>query len=80
MQKLRGSGTTFSTSGRPWLPFQFNPHAARRFQRLHRLMQTGKLQPATKAEMRAACDAAVKERDKASASVEADVIETTRSD
>jgi len=55
MQKLRGTGTTFSTSGRRWVPWRPNPKLAARFARLHRLKREGILQPLTKAEARALC-------------------------
>jgi hypothetical protein len=41
MQKLRGTGPTFSTSGKDWQPFRFNPKLAYRNARLHRLQQHG---------------------------------------
>ena len=46
MQKLRGTGTTFSTSGKDWQPFRFNPKLAHRNARLHRLQKRG-LTPST---------------------------------
>jgi hypothetical protein len=52
MQKLRGSGSTFSTSGQRWYPFRGNQKAAARNAKLRRLMQAGKLQPMTKQQMR----------------------------
>lgn len=60
MQKLKGLGPTFSTSGKSWQPFSHNPRIASRNARLHRLLQNGTIQPMTKAEMRlAAADAIV---------------------
>jgi len=59
MQKLRGSGTTFSTSGKRWVPWTPNHKIAARNARLHRLKREGILQPLTKAEARKLCDAAV---------------------
>lgn len=59
MQKLRGSGSTFSTSGKPWRPFRFNPKIAQRNARLHRLIRNGIIKPMTKAEQRAANEQAV---------------------
>jgi hypothetical protein len=53
MQKLRGSGSTFSTSGQRWLPFRLNPKLAARFARLHRLKRKGLLKPMTKDQQRA---------------------------
>jgi hypothetical protein len=46
MQKLRGPGTTLSTSGQEWIPFRFNPRLAAKQGRLHRLQRNG-LTPAT---------------------------------
>jgi hypothetical protein len=60
MQKLRGTGTTFSTSGKRWQPFMLNPKVAKRNAKLHRLLKSGKLKPMSKEEMRQACIAAVK--------------------
>jgi hypothetical protein len=64
MQRLRGSGNTFSTSGKHWRPFHFNPRLAAKKARLHRLKANG-LTPATdKASLREAGEQAVAERDK----------------
>jgi hypothetical protein len=52
MQKLRGSGSTFSTSGKHWFPFRGNRKIAARNAKLHRLIKAGKLQPMTKQQMR----------------------------
>jgi hypothetical protein len=52
MQKLRGSGSTFSTSGKRWYPFRGNRKIAARNAKLHRLIKAGKLQPMTKQQMR----------------------------
>jgi hypothetical protein len=57
MDKLRGSGSTFSTSGKHWKPFQHNPKITRRNARLRRLQRKG-LTP-TKAELAAMTEAAV---------------------
>jgi hypothetical protein len=57
MQKLRGSGNTFSTSGKHWRPFMLNPKVAKRNAKLHRLKRAG-LTP-TKAELSAMCEQAV---------------------
>jgi hypothetical protein len=59
MDKLRGSGNTFSTASKAWLPFRMNPAQGRKLARLHRLKRKG-LTPATdKASLRqAAVDAA----------------------
>jgi hypothetical protein len=57
MQKLRGSGSTFSTSGKHWKPFRHNPKITRRNARLHRLQRKG-LTP-TKHELVAMSEAAV---------------------
>lgn len=58
MQKLRGSGATFSTSGQDWKPFRFNPKIAARAAKLHRLKRKGLLPPIDKASLRAAALAA----------------------
>ena len=60
MHKLyRRSGATFSTSGKPWLPFRMNPAIGRRNGRLRRLIKSGKLTPTlTKAEQRQEADIA----------------------
>lgn len=58
MQKLRGTGSTFSTSGKSWLPFHHNPMLAGKKARLHRLKRKG-LTPATdKQSLREAADQA----------------------
>lgn len=54
MQKLRGSGTTFSTSGKNWLPFKYNPKIAKRNAKLHKLINAGIIKPMTKDEQRQA--------------------------
>lgn len=54
MDKLRGSGTTFSTSGKPWSPFKGSLKVRRRNARLRRLIQAGKIKRMTKDEMRQA--------------------------
>lgn len=60
MDKLKGRGTTFSTSGERWLPFHYDPIRAAKFARLHRLKRKG-LTPATdKASLRAAADEAAR--------------------
>jgi hypothetical protein len=59
MQKLRRSGSTFSTSGKRWFPFRGNLKVARRNGRLHKLIKAGVIEPMSKADMRTACDAAV---------------------
>jgi hypothetical protein len=59
MQKLKGSGNTFSTSGKRWMPFGYDPKHARKMARLHRLKAAG-LTPATdKASLREAAQQAV---------------------
>jgi hypothetical protein len=59
MQKLRGTGLTFSTSGKQWLPFHYNPGLAAKKARLHKLKRKG-LTPATdKTSLRAAATAAM---------------------
>jgi hypothetical protein len=52
MDKLRGSGNTFSTSGQLWQPFHYNPRLAKQKQRLHRLKRKGLTLPADKASAR----------------------------
>jgi hypothetical protein len=49
----RLSGSTFSTSGKRWLPFRSNPRLARRAARLRRLKKDGLTGGESKAEMRA---------------------------
>jgi hypothetical protein len=51
MDKLRGTGSTFSTSGKRWMPFKFNPKVAKRNARLHRLLKAEIIKPMSKAEM-----------------------------
>jgi hypothetical protein len=58
MDKLRGSGNTFSTSGRAWMPFQYSPSLAKQKQRLHRLKRKGLTPPADKAAARQLIEAA----------------------
>lgn len=62
MHKLKGSGTTFSTSGKPWLPFRYDPKLAARAARMHRLIREGKLKPMSKEQMRKLADEAMKSR------------------
>jgi hypothetical protein len=52
MQKLRGSGSTFSTSDKRWYPFRGNRKVGAHNAKLRRLMQTGKIEPMTKQQMR----------------------------
>lgn len=52
MDKLRGSGSTFSTSGKRWFPFRGNPKVAARNARLHELKRKGLTPPADKASQR----------------------------
>jgi hypothetical protein len=56
MQLLRGRG---SSKGH-WKPFRSNPKVVRKAAKLHRMLRAGIIKPMSKAEMRAACDAAVK--------------------
>ena len=58
MQKLRGTGTTFSTSGKDWKPFRFNPKLAQRNARLHRLQKQGLTPSTDKQSQRAAAELA----------------------
>jgi hypothetical protein len=52
MDKLRGSGNTFSTSGEAWLPFRYSPANGRKKARLNRLKRKGLTPPADKASAR----------------------------
>ncbi len=63
MQKLRGTGTTFSTTGQAWKPFRFNPRLAAKIGRLHRLKRKGLTGHETKAQMRVLAEQAVRDRD-----------------
>jgi hypothetical protein len=59
MDRLRGTGKTFSTSNKRWLPFGYDPKHAKKMARLHRLKAKG-LTPATdKASLREAADEAI---------------------
>lgn len=58
MQKLRGPGPTFSTSGKDWQPFRFNPRLAAKQNRLHRLQRKGLTPSTDKQSQRAAADLA----------------------
>ena len=53
MDKLRGSGNTFSTSGKAWLPFKHSPKVARRNARLHRLIKAEIIKQQSKQELAA---------------------------
>jgi hypothetical protein len=53
MDKLRGSGNTFSISGKHWRPFRFNPKIAKRNARLHRLIKAEIIKPQSKQELAA---------------------------
>lgn len=59
MDRLRGSGSTFSTSGKSWVPFRGNPKIASHNGRLHRLKQAGLIKPLTKDDMRRQAEQAV---------------------
>jgi hypothetical protein len=61
MDKLRGSGNTFSTSGKQWLPFHYDPIRASKAARLHRIIRKGLAPPTDKASLRKAADQAVAE-------------------
>jgi hypothetical protein len=63
MEKLRGTGNTFSTSGKTWLPFHYNPERASKMARLHRLQRKGLTPPTDKASLREAARQAVAEWD-----------------
>ena len=58
MDKLKGSGSTFSTSGKRWLPFHFDPALARKKARLHRLHRKGLTPAGDKQSLREAADLA----------------------
>lgn len=64
MDKLRGTGNTFSTSGKAWHPFKPEAAKARKMARLHRLKRAGLLPASDKQSLRAAAEQAVAERDK----------------
>ena len=59
MERLRGTGKTFSKSGEKWLPFHYNPTRAAKMARLHRLKRKGLTPSTDKASMRRACDEAI---------------------
>lgn len=52
MDKLKGSGATFSTSGKRWQPFRINPKIVARNARLHRLKRKGLTPPGDKQSLR----------------------------
>jgi hypothetical protein len=57
MDILRGSGSTFSTSGQEWQPYEReNPKVTSRRVKALRLIRAGKLKPMSKAEMRELSD------------------------
>ena len=59
MKTLRGTGKTFSTSGKRWLPFHYDPQHAKKMARLHRLKAAGLTPPTDKASLREAADQAI---------------------
>ena len=63
MDILKGSGCTFSTSGRQWVPFTGNPMLARQQAKRHRLVRKGIAGCGTmsKAQLRAAATVAYQE-------------------
>lgn len=61
MQKLRGSGSTFSTSGKAWRPFIHNPRIAAQNAKRARIVANGHGGTASKSELRALADQAVRE-------------------
>lgn len=61
MHKLRGGCTTFSTSGKQWLPFKYNPKIAQRNAKLHRMIRNGTIKHMTKDEQRNATAIAVQQ-------------------
>jgi hypothetical protein len=58
MHKLKGSGATFSTSGKHWRPFRANSTILRQKARLRRLQANGLAPQLTKAAARQLCDQA----------------------
>lgn len=58
MQKLRGTGTTFSTSGKAWVPWHGNHRIAMQNAKRHRLVKAGLTGGQSKDELRALADAA----------------------
>ncbi len=58
MDKLKGTGSTFSTSGKRWWPFQAHPDVARQAQRRHRIIRKGLAPAGDKASLRAAAEQA----------------------
>jgi hypothetical protein len=64
MDKLRGSGNTFSTSGKAWHPFKPEADKARKMARLHRMKRAALLPSGDKQSLRAMAKQAVAERDK----------------
>jgi hypothetical protein len=62
MNKLRGTGSTFSTSGKHWQPFRSNRKVASRNARLHRTLKAGTIKPMTKQQLREAGEQAVHEQ------------------
>ena len=61
MQKLRGTGLTFSTSGKTWHPFKYSAARGRKAARLHRLIREGLLpEKPDKEAARAECEQAAK--------------------
>ena len=61
MQKLRGTGNTFSTSGKYWRPFRFNPQIARKRAQANRIKKAEHALPGDKAGQRQAAEQAYRE-------------------
>jgi hypothetical protein len=56
MDKLKGTGSTFSTSGKPWAPFKLNRQIAAKHAKGWRLKRKGFGLPPDKASLRAIAD------------------------
>ena len=56
MQRLRGTGGTFSTSGKSWHPFRLNHKLARQRAKAYRIKRKGLALPEDKASLRALAD------------------------
>jgi hypothetical protein len=54
MEKLKGTGNTFSTSGKRWLPFKYDPVLCGKMHRLHQLKRKGLTPTTDKASLRQA--------------------------
>lgn len=59
MDKLKGSGSTFSTSGKAWKPFETNPKVLRQNAKRWRLKRAGLAGSESKDELRKLAEMAV---------------------